>query len=322
MFSAPGGIFSDVHREQTAPLPSSPIIISHCKETLEWVEEAIAGINVKRLTIYTKCGKPVLGAPPFAHVIKLPNVGRCDHTYALHMANISDYTDINEVHVFMKDTHRRHHHKNFKSRPLRDVVIEASGSTGYSCGCLPDVKRNAFTETYRLKELFGRDHSLWHLTSEVEKFSMDTYVANGGYDLSTTTSFENNNSLSQWWARCGLQMPRPIMPICYSGYFAAKLQNILSGQTVWSSIQQSLERGDNIIEGHYAERTFAALLMPPLTQRTTTQLYCSPYVAIRTCRRNDGYCGMLTRNKVRNLAADLCSNTVCSKVAGPTSNNL
>ena len=49
-------------------------------------------------------------------------------------------------------------------------------------------------------------------------------------------------------------------------------------------------RGDNIIEGHYAERTFAALLSPPLTEEQTRTIFAMRTSKIVGC---SGYCGML-----------------------------
>jgi hypothetical protein len=55
------------------------------------------------------CGQDVIDAPPGAEILKLPNVGRCDHTYAYWM-NHYFYTESNtivsthEIIVFMKDT--------------------------------------------------------------------------------------------------------------------------------------------------------------------------------------------------------------------------
>ena len=147
------------------------------------------------------------------------------YTYALHMALISDHADQDEVVVFMKDTHRRHHHKRLKSRPLVDVAEEANGPVGFSCGCLPLASGTLFHPTDG-RELFRRDLSFWHLTREVEKFETDTYVANGAYGMNDLVSFEKNTSLSKWWHEMDIQMPKPLMPICYSGS-TAKFANIL-----------------------------------------------------------------------------------------------
>ena len=279
-----GEYFRELPRVRPRNTPTVSIVISHCKEPLDWVEETTAGLRVKKLTIYSKCGVSPSQAPASASVIKLPNVGRCDHTYARHMATISDEEDQSEVLVFMTDTHRRDHHQKINPRPLVDVVEEANGLVGFGCGEIPFASGLSAS-------LHGL--SLWHLTSEVEKFNMDNYVADAGYVNESFESFETNTSLSNWWHDLDLHMPKPIMPICYSGYFAAKVASILPRRPVLSQIYRSLERGDNIIEGHYAERTFAALLLPPLNYDAMKEPFCSPFVAVRECRRNEGYCGML-----------------------------
>ena len=54
------------------------------------------------MTIYSKCGNEVKGAPAGATVITLPNVGRVDHSYAYHLANLPLDTDPGEVVLFLK----------------------------------------------------------------------------------------------------------------------------------------------------------------------------------------------------------------------------
>jgi hypothetical protein len=54
-------------------------------------------LEVRHVTIYSKCGNEVKGAPEGATVIILPNVGRVDHAYAYHLANLPLDTDPDEV---------------------------------------------------------------------------------------------------------------------------------------------------------------------------------------------------------------------------------
>ena len=61
--------------------------------------------------------------------------------------------------------------------------------------------------------------------------------------------------------------PSPdVVEVCYGGYFAASTANIFTRQSMetWKALEKSLERGDNIQEGHYAERSWARLLATPL----------------------------------------------------------
>ena len=63
------------------------LVVSHCLGSLDWLANFTQGFKIHDLTITSKCNKPVIGAPDYATVISLPNVGRCDHSYAHWIAN-------------------------------------------------------------------------------------------------------------------------------------------------------------------------------------------------------------------------------------------
>ena len=53
--------------------------------------------------------------------------------------------------------------------------------------------------------------------------------------------------------------------MCYGGIFATSVENIYKqDMTMWMKLEMSLARGDNIEEGHFVERSWAALLSNPL----------------------------------------------------------
>ena len=85
---------------------------------------------------------------------------------------------------------------------------------------------------------------------------------------------------------------RKIMPVRYGGFFAVQTRNIMYAAPALARMQNMLERGDNIIEGHYAERSFAALLLPTLPANIIEQILCLAD-AFRQCKGSAGYCGTL-----------------------------
>jgi hypothetical protein len=53
--------------------------------------------------------------------------------------------------------------------------------------------------------------------------------------------------------------------VCYGGIFAASTENVFKQNLrVWTTLEKALERGDNILEGHFAERIWGSLLATPL----------------------------------------------------------
>jgi len=114
----------------------------------------------------------------------------------------------------------------------------------------------------------------------------------GNYEARDDVSFAGNLTFVGWWDALGVAMPRPIMPVCYVGTFAARPANIIASRPVWKRQLKLLERGDNIVEGHYSERTFAALLLPTLPAHVVKQLQCVSK-GVRRCAYTMGYCGTL-----------------------------
>jgi hypothetical protein len=65
------------------------VVVSHCTLPINWIwERALVGERWKSFTIYSKCGVhlPRDSLPRDAKVVILPNVGRCDHSYAYWIA--------------------------------------------------------------------------------------------------------------------------------------------------------------------------------------------------------------------------------------------
>uniref|UniRef100_A0A7S0JIW1 Uncharacterized protein n=1 Tax=Calcidiscus leptoporus TaxID=127549 RepID=A0A7S0JIW1_9EUKA len=65
-------------------------------------------------------------------------------------------------------------------------------------------------------------------------------------------------------------------PVCYGGGFVATRSAVTRvDRSVWARIVLSLRRGENIEEGHYMERTWAALLTLPLQPEEERALACA-----------------------------------------------
>lgn len=84
----------------TAPKEKSvDIIISRYKEDLEWLK-LYKDYNYRNIIIYNKGPdfKPPFRLPNMK-VIKLPNVGVCDHTYLYHIVN--NYDNLADITIFL-----------------------------------------------------------------------------------------------------------------------------------------------------------------------------------------------------------------------------
>jgi hypothetical protein len=72
------GVGYPIQRSDSLHETKVHIVVSHCKESLEWMTEYTKDFidSIVSIHIISKCGEPVEGAPDAATVEFLPNVGR------------------------------------------------------------------------------------------------------------------------------------------------------------------------------------------------------------------------------------------------------
>lgn len=242
------------------------IVVSHCKNDLYWISNFTNGYDIVSTHVITKCGLPVNGAPANATIEALPNVGRCDHTYAYYIKNILDKKIVegeenDSIAVFLKDDmSKENFHQVGKWNTFENMVRIASSINGFSCGadCAdPNRKRGQL-----------RSYSPYHNVTHLFDFQMEGYYRkNKTYaNLSDVVEFKSNftNLGSFYQSVVGRSLPE-LVQVCYGGIFAASYLNIKRvDPSIWEKIESILSRGDNIEEGHLMERSWASLLATPL----------------------------------------------------------
>jgi len=241
---------------------SISIVVSHCLSSLEWLPDFSESFPVKNVTIISKCGKPVIGAPNGSIIVQLDNIGRCDHSYAYWISEHMKHTPLpnedKEVVVFLKDDRSDESiHQYGVWRSMYDMLRIAS-KTGFACGMKPTTDHQR-----------GQSLSSYHDVETLSKFKMVHYSSmNGKYQnlSSEHTPFASNySSLGKWASSIGIDFQQDLVNVCYAGTFAATVgQMRKQKETIWGDLKQSLARGNNIEEGHYTERIWASLLSDPL----------------------------------------------------------
>ena len=78
-----------------------------------------------------------------------------------------------------------------------------------------------------------------------------------------------------------------VVRVCYGGAFLTTYsQTVLPASRTWQKIEASLARGESIEEGHFAERSWAALLSTPLTlQDEVPEFSCNRNMFIQCSTR-------------------------------------
>ena len=97
----------------------------------------------------------------------------------------------------------------------------------------------------------------------------------GRYKMDQGEFLSEHTTLSKWWHAMGAPDPPEAMQVCYGGVFSGSFRNIYKSTDVdevvagmdrsaWKNVEVSLSRGNNIQDGHYAERSWAAMIHTPL----------------------------------------------------------
>jgi len=248
------------------------IVISYCTESLDWVADAVGRlssclVDVQKIYVYSKCDhsrvpKALEGFPKVIFQ-KLLNVGRWHHTYAYHLNR--DVAQKTNLTLFLRSP------LEALAQPKKNGVLDVchlaanAAKSGFSCGITcPRSIEPACT--------------VWHETSELMRFStLPARNKTTGYTAPSTPS------LGAFWQAWFSKLEKKfvvapgrhdrlpytglpsstVVPVCYGGTFAASSSNIGAvHKEFWPVLEESLRRGDNIEEGEFVERLWAALLAP------------------------------------------------------------
>lgn len=261
-----------------APRYRADIVVSHCRFRIRWLrlfraELESCGFDVRRVTVYSKCGKADVGAPAGSTVIRLPNVGRCDHSYAHHLAGREEHGA--DVTLFLKDSILGGSSAEF--RALRVGVCSMAHialTSGFACGRRPIPSALAPGSSIRPVR------SDYHDASLLSGFEMPQYVKTHDQKADNPSVAFNASvrPLGAWLRAVDSTLAqslfrRELVPVCYGGSFAVQGARIRAvPRLTWSRFADELKRGSNIEEGHIMERLWAALLTPPLPAEAADRL--------------------------------------------------
>ena len=288
------------------------IVVSHCDKPMQWLRvflrDAMKLHNTVNVTIISKCDNPTLGAIQSATVLRLPNVGRCDHSFAywirafvqnVHDSNNNNNDDDDMDHskhvvLFLKDNR----HQVAEYRPAVEA-IRIAHQEGFACLMKPVCMWHCH-DVYQ--------PTIYHDTFVLRRFTMAKHNREARDDSSDFRSPYSN--LGHWWkdvlgehllerdgnGRTGTVHGGAVdspTPVCYGGAFVVRADRLLSRPvTLYQSLERSLSRGNNIEEGHFAERTWASLFVSPLSKDVLNGIYHQTVERVGLNKCNNGYYGM------------------------------
>ena len=230
----------------TTSLHPIVLVISYCQHNLEWLDKYTQTIPIRQTFVISKCDTPVTPLPLRlnASTIILPNVGRCDHTWAYWMAHEFAVLGNDDVVVFLKDTYGEHPQQHNQERKGLHNMIAGAIEYGFGCGLRPTG-----------------GWSIWHETSKLILFQIARYTITWNPSGRNDTGFirAKQHPLGEWHRSLNYTLPWPAAPVCYGGSFAVKASRIAPKRQLMQRFEEALSHGNNIEEGHYAERSWAAL---------------------------------------------------------------
>ena len=246
------------------------VVVSFCKGELDTLFGNLQDISIQGVFVYSKCGnldipahflERLEGIPEDRKtIVSLPNVGRVDHNVGHFIINHSTALAVDDVVLFLKDNYHIVHQHNQESVALPTMVRIAAGDLGFACGLIPRIEASL-------------QFSPWHETSELHNFRMEEYKSGAtSYNQSDTQIFSRGENLGQWLEAVQIKLPTPLTPVCYGGNFAVRSAHLHAARDAAKRMELSLRRGDNIIEGHFAERTWAGLLMADIPNSLSNTL--------------------------------------------------
>ena len=103
--------------------------------------------------------------------------------------------------------------------------------------------------------------SIFHDTSQLVLFEAGTHNIHWEPSGRNDTGYipAKLRPLGEWARYMNYTLPWPAAPACYGGSFAVKASRIAPKRQLMKRFEEALSHGNNIEEGHYAERSWAAL---------------------------------------------------------------
>jgi len=262
-------------KENLSKVKKISLVISHCDKPLGWITNFTKGFNIDKVWVFSKCDKEVLDAPNGSIILKLPNVGRCDHTYAHWMNKYSPQEQNSsafsqeEVVVFMKDNHHQRERGMWGNRTFAELLGLAA-TNGFGCMIPSNLMHKKLPKN---TSVFFRYDML-----RTFYFVDDAHIREPSRDTANEFKSEEYKNAGQWIDKLNLSasvvVNQNLVPVCIGGVFATTMHRIQKQpRQIWEAIEKSLSRGDNIQEGHFAERFWASFLSKPIGTKPAVEIW-------------------------------------------------
>jgi hypothetical protein len=211
------------------------VIVTRYNEKIDWIDYIIDSVD--QIIIYNKGTNDDLfknyQPPAKVVIVKLPNIGRIDHTI---------------THYILE---------NWENLPETLISLPASILMCAKKGSYLNAMRKRFDDIDRYHGFYSpRFHKV---SPEQFNYTIDNYQAEGYCNRNDNAFIKSEYPDFRAW-KLALIDDRPIRYLGMRGMFIVSRANILHiKRSIYENLLKSLSVGDNIENGHFAERIWAHL---------------------------------------------------------------
>jgi hypothetical protein len=213
------------------------IVVARYNENLFWLNEF--PFNQFEYIVYNKGDNDNFVKTNVKEIIKLPNVGRCDHTYLYHI--VSNYNNLSNIVVFFPGCIDMENKKE-KAKDILNRIINSSYNTAFFIG--------EFSANIRAK-FYGFKLDEWKSTTS-QNFNKNS---ESSLNLCKIRPYQNwysyffGNTPARWNT--------------YWGIFSIDKRDIIQHPiTRYYNLIETVNKHSNPEAGHYIERSWGAIFYP------------------------------------------------------------
>jgi hypothetical protein len=212
------------------------IVIARYNEDLKWLNDK--KFNKYKCTIYNKGVNDTFYKPPKSKIIKLKNVGMCDHTYLYHI--VTNYDNLNKITVFLPGSSDL----DYKMKRINKLFKEIEN---------------------RNKAVFLFNESYNNVQEELYDFTINNHTPahskNNKLNTSNTLVPATIRPFGKWFEnKFGDTI---ITHISYYGIFSASNKDIKNKpKSFYNDLLNEVNKVTNHETAHYFERSWEAVLYP------------------------------------------------------------
>jgi hypothetical protein len=209
------------------------IVIARYNEKLDWLKEE--PFNKYPVTIYNKGPNDDFYKPHNSKIVKVKNVGRCDHTYVYHI--IQNYDNLNDITIFLPGSTNMEN--KIEHSKLLFQKIEQTNKAVF------------LSQNINMQDLYHFQLDEW-VASSTENSSINP---ESKLELSSIRPF------GKWLeSRFGnIEITR----VTYYGIFSVSSKDITQHpKSYYEELIKDVNNSSNPEAGHYFERSWQAIFYP------------------------------------------------------------